>query len=430
MHLREAHGHIAALGRALALLDLARVTSVRECLDALAREASRLAPGQWVLATGARIESWVDRRWPTRDELDRAVPAHACAVRSFDYHALTANTPAFRAAGLQDSAPDTPRAVMVRDASGRPAGLLLEDHASRVWNSAPEPDIAARLTQTKAALDHLRALGYTEVHDMLATLWLGPLLSDLDDRGELPISVGLYAPYAELDVHLAASKHYSRDRVRLLGGKLFADGTLNSATAWMLSPYRDPLPNHPSGTPLLTPRDIADALRRTYALGLGLAVHAIGDGAVRAVLDTVELSRLALHAPGADLESWLGVVRIEHAELIDERDMARFAALGVVASVQPCHLLYDAEVLRRRLPHRLSRVLPLRDLLASGLEAGRTLVFGSDVPIVRADPIDSVTAAVHRARPAGSPLGPPTTPIAPEQALDEHTARNCFTHAR
>lgn len=424
MHLREAHAHVAALGRALALLDLSRVTSARDCLDALARESSRLAPGQWVLATGARVESWDDRRWPTRDELDLAVPDRACVARSFDYHALAANTPAFRAAGLHDSTPDSPRAVMVRDAKGRPTGLLLEDHASRVWNAAPEPDDANRLAQTKAALAHLQHLGFSEVHDMLAPPWLAPLLSDLDARHELPISVGLYAPYAELDRHTSAPR---RARVQLLGAKLFADGTLNSATAWMLTPYAHPLPHHPTGTPLLTPRDITDALQRTQSLGLGLAVHAIGDGAVRAVLDGIEHARIKLPTPTTDPESWRGVVRVEHAELIDERDTPRFASLGVVASVQPCHLLYDDQVLTRQLPHRLSRVLPLRELLGSGLVPGQTLVFGSDAPIVRADPEDSLTAAVHRARIAGSPGGPPTAPIAQEHALDRATARRCFS---
>ena len=90
--------------------------------------------------------------------------------------------------------------------------------------------------------------------------------------------------------------------------------------------------------------------------------------------------------------------RVEHAEIIDEADVPRFAALGVVCSVQPCHLLYDIEALRRYLPDRVDRVMPMRELVESGCEPGVLLWFGSDVPIVRPHPEDSIRAAVHRRR--------------------------------
>ncbi len=90
--------------------------------------------------------------------------------------------------------------------------------------------------------------------------------------------------------------------------------------------------------------------------------------------------------------------------------------------MQPCHLLADVEALERSLPHRLHRVLPLRDLLDAGLVPGRTLIFGSDVPIVPADPADSITAATLRRR----PHDPPSRAIAPHQAISEKTAWECF----
>jgi predicted amidohydrolase YtcJ len=161
-----------------------------------------------------------------------------------------------------------------------------------------------------------------------------------------------------------------------------------------------------------------DAVRRADAVGLPLAVHAIGDFAVRATLDSFERVR-----PAA-----LGQ-RIEHAEIIDAADVPRFAALGVTCSVQPCHLLADVEALYKYVPHRLNRVLPLRELLDSGLIPGHVgldgragLVFGSDVPIVRAEPQDSIQAAVHRRR-AGAPEH---AMIAPRQALSEREAWACF----
>jgi predicted amidohydrolase YtcJ len=108
-------------------------------------------------------------------------------------------------------------------------------------------------------------------------------------------------------------------------------------------------------------------------------------------------------------------------------DVPRFAELGVIASVQPCHLLYDIEVLERELPDRLPRVLPIRDWLQAGLVPGKSLVFGSDAPIVRPHPRDSVIAAVARRRTSDAPGGPATqNPIAPAQAIDEATAWRAF----
>ncbi len=205
----------------------------------------------------------------------------------------------------------------------------------------------------------------------------------------------------------ATEPRWRRERVRLAGAKMFADGTLNARTAWMLTPYADPLPGLARGEAILTQGQLEAALARTASMGLELAVHAIGDAAVRRCLDAFEATRT-------------GRLRIEHAEVIDESDVPRFAKLGVVCSVQPCHLLADIEALRRGLPHRLERVLPLRELIDSGCRAGELLWFGSDTPIVRPDPGDSIQAAVHRRR-KGMSDG-----IASGQAIREEEAWEAF----
>jgi len=179
----------------------------------------------------------------------------------------------------------------------------------------------------------------------------------------------------------------------------------------MLEAYADPLPGLDHGQAMCSPGQIEEAIRRVDRLGLHLACHAIGDAAVRAVLDAIESVRP--RTPG---------FRIEHAELIDADDVPRFADLGVVCSVQACHLLPDIDVLRRSLGHRLDRVLPLRDLIDAGCGPGQLLWFGSDAPIVRADPGDSIQAAVHRCRPGDGPDGV----IAPEQAITIAEAGSAF----
>lgn len=415
--LRESHAHVAMLGRELSALALHDCSSRDEALDRIAREAARKRearePG-WLVAAGVRVEAWGEPRWPTMQELDACCPDRACFVRGFDYHSCAVNRRAFEHAGLRDTSPNPPGGVICRAADGTPSGLLLEAAYARVRDAVPEPTRGEWKEMLRLGLSTLASHGFSEVDDLLSQPWLGAVLSELHDAGELRLRVRLYVPWERIGDEASAAREYSRPGwVELGGGKAFADGTLNSRTAWMLKPYRDPLPDQPLGSALMPEPALRRAMEACAGAGVWLAVHAIGDGAVRAVLNAREAT------PGAR-------VRIEHAEIIDASDVPRFAALGVTCSVQPCHLLYDSEVLGRQLPDRLGRVLPLRDLLSSGLVPGESLVFGSDAPIVRPDPGDSVVAASLRRRAEA----PATTAVAPDQAIPADVAWACFASAR
>ncbi len=410
-NLREAHAHLVAHGRAASMVQLADARSAADALDRLRAGADSLPPGAWLLGTGARPESWPERAWPALAQVDAAVPARPMLAWCFDYHAVMLNSPALQAVGIDTSTPDPPGGVLLRDHAGRPTGELLEAAAYRAWSAVPDPTLAESRAHLERALAELAALGFVEVHDLKSQPWLGPMLAQLDRDAPLPLRVHLHPLVDDLPAVAAGRRAWESDRIRLGGGKVFTDGTLNSRTASMLHPFADPIPDHPRGTPMMTPAGIEAAIGVCEGLGVGLAAHAIGDGAVRAVLNAVERLR-----PRACR------VRVEHAEVVDAADVPRFAPLGVVCSVQPCHLLADVEALRRLLPHRLHRVLPLRDLIDAGCEPGRLLLFGSDTPIVRPDPSDSILAATARRR-AGEP---PQAAIAPEQAVSESEAWACF----
>lgn len=417
-NLREAHAHIAAMGRERAYLDLSACASRDEVIDLVRRRLSEMEsrrdPG-WVLASSMRPAAWADTRWPTRHELD-AISTRPIFLGSFDHHSAALNSAALAAAGFAPTSPDPVGGVLPRDAHGEATGVVLEAAYDAARQAIPRPTYEQWRTMIASALDELFRLGFIEVHDMLAPPQLGPILADLHDAGELRLRVRLYCDWKVLSEEAERAKAYTRPgRVELAGGKLFADGTLNARTAWMLTPYRTPLPGHPTGTPMTTPAELDQALGVCSSRGVELAIHAIGDGAVRACLDA------KARQPNARL-------RIEHAELIDPSDVPRFAELGVVCSVQPCHLLYDIEVLADQCGHVLDRVMPLRSLVGSGLVPGQGLVFGSDVPIVRADPTDSVVAAVLRRRVAGTPAGAENNlSIGKGEAIDEPTAWKGFT---
>jgi predicted amidohydrolase YtcJ len=376
----------------------------------------------WLQAHSARFEGWAERRWMTREELDRATGSRPTLIMSFDHHAVFANSAALAAARISRSTPDPAGGVIERVSgsprAGEPTGLLLESAAFGTWATAPEPEASFRDEQIESALSHLAAVGFAEMHDLASPLWLGPLLAGLERVGRLPLRVGLYSLVDEIEAAASTRATWESSRLKLLGGKVFTDGTLNSRTAWVLEPYAESPPDLRHGKPLMTPRQIADAAERCLRLNLGLAMHAIGDGAVRACLDGISQISPSLRL---SVSSSLPL-RIEHAELIDAADVPRFAELGVIASVQPCHLLADIEALHRAVRARLDRVMPWKSLIRSGLVPGKTLLFGSDVPVVRANPEDSVQAAAARRRPEM----PECDAINPGEAIDEATAWACF----
>src|SRR5262249_10584631 len=148
----------------------------------------------------------------------------------------------------------------VRDASGSPTGLMLEAAAKMVWSAIPEPGPSERREHVRAALKDLASHGYTEVHDLLSQPWLGPLLAERHDAGELPQRILLYPRLEDVRSVHASAASWQREGLRLAGAKLFSDGTLNSRTAWMLHPYRDPLPGLPRGQQMASPDQLRDAI--------------------------------------------------------------------------------------------------------------------------------------------------------------------------
>lgn len=384
--IREGHAHLFQLGRSLSMVDLSDCTSHEDMLDRLSARAKTTRKGDWILAHGARPDGWDNPSWPTLSQLDHACDDLCVAAWCFDYHKMMASSSALQCAKI-DSETKIESGRVELDDAGDPTGVLIEHAALALWSCVPEPEMNLRADLIRDACLHLESMGFSEMHELKTQPWVGGVLSDLYRAGEIQIKSVLFPLMKDLRETIALSSSWDSQAVTLGGGKIFVDGTFNSRTAWMLEPFADGNPEYPCGTPMMKTRQIDNMLGICKDHNLPLAAHAIGDGAVRAVLDSIE--RVGCAGTGC---------RIEHAELIDLADINRFKELGVIASVQPCHLLPDIEALRRAVPERLNRVFPLRELIESGLQPGVDLIFGSDVPIVRANPEDSIQAAVHRRR--------------------------------
>ena len=191
--------------------------------------------------------------------------------------------------------------------------------------------------------------------------------------------------------------------------KLFADGTLGSRTAALLEPYEG---TAETGMDLMPPAELARAVAQAAAGGLSVAIHAIGDRAVRSALDAIEssaglLAKLALPP------------RIEHVQLLHPADRPRFARLGTWASLQPAHCVADIELAERAWGARTGRSYPWRSLL----EGGASVAFGSDAPVEAPVPALGLHAALTRQRVDGTPAGgfTPGECIGLDQALGAYT---------
>ena len=413
----DAHMHCAAAALAAEQPDLNGLDRAGVVATIAAIHQGRLEDGDpdgWLVGHGWSFSTLGQH--PTADWLDEAAPGRPVALWSHDHHSRWLSARAIQVTGLA-AVGDPPSGRIERDGEGRPTGILYEGAAGLVDAFITPPSMSDVDWAVGAFARILAALGVTSVHDP------GPVAPDPGLRGG-PVHYREMARGGHLPLRVMASVREDQleraieidfrtggtvegdERGRYRDGwlKLFSDGAVGSRTAALLAPYEldaaaGPPPGGPSGMPLRTPEQLAEQAGRAAEHGIASQIHAIGDGAVRTVLDVIEgLPRVAA-APH----------RVEHAQLIDAADVARFGGLGVPASVQPCHLLSDVDAMHRSWGARSARAFPLADLDRSGA----LLPFGTDAPVESPDPWRGLAAAVAR-RGAGASAG---EAFYPEQAI-------------
>jgi predicted amidohydrolase YtcJ len=353
----------------------------------------------------------------SRHHLDAIVKDRPILVFSPDHHTAWANTIALDKAGLLKGRKLGPGNEIVMGADGLAQGELREGEAfdpvrklSRkggrerlglTTGGEPEPypgkaDFESDLEVMAAGLAHAAAHGITFIQNMDGNLYTLEVLEELERRGQLTARVRVpfhFKNFMDLAVLEKAAAMAARYRSPMLSSgfvKLFMDGVVDSGTAVMVDDYAD----RPGwrGEPLFEPERFEKIAVAADRLGLQITVHAIGDGAVRIVLDGYEA---ALKANGRRDSRH----RVEHVEVIHPDDIPRFADLGVIASMQPphppgCHGLplepYLSKIGEARWPHAFA--------WKALCEAGARLVFGTDWPVSDIDPMWSLQSAMTRGR--------------------------------
>ncbi len=416
--LTDAHLHLVEAALARARVDLHDAISIDEALATIAgAAATQTDPDRWIEGAGWDADRF--GRWPTADDLERTAPGRLVALWAHDHHALLVSRRALSEAGIDLGRSDPDGGVIRRDVDGRPTGVLHETAARLVSARVPAPDEAAIEAAIRPLARELRALGVVAVHDpgglALQDGLRGPIAAyrHLAATGALDLRVHPCIRPEQLDAAEAEGVRSGatlgpdpRERLRMGWLKTFADGTLGSRTAALLDPLEpiagEPMPpNDGYGVWMVSPEALRDQAARAAAAGIATQIHAIGDAAVRAALDAL--------APTVGATPLMP--RVEHVQLIADTDVARFATLGIAASMQPIHVRSDAAKARHLWgPRAEARAYAFAALA----RAGAVLPTGTDAPVEPVDPWPGIACAVTRAAPSWAA---DTAPFGPANAL-------------
>jgi predicted amidohydrolase YtcJ len=416
--LHDAHGHVAGLGASLATLDLRGTTSYEQVVEIVKQRAAAAAPGEWIRGRGWDQNDWTGHAWPTHDALTAVSPNNPVVLTRIDGHAVLANRKALAAGGVSRATRDPEGGRILRSASGDPAGVLIDRAQALVNDSIPPVSPAQLDAQVLRADEEMRRLGLTMVGDPGATADTIAAYRRLIDAGRLKTRLyvmvsGGSMPALQPFLDRGPEADYADHRMAVRAVKLYADGALGSRGAALLEPYADEPAT--SGL-LLTPPDelYAETLAASKA-GFQTAIHAIGDRANRLVLDTFE--RVQREVPAARALR----MRVEHAQVLDAADIPRFAAIGVIASMQPTHATSDMPWAPLRIGH--ARIAEGAYAWQTLLASGAVVASGSDFPVEQPNPLLGFYAAITRQDAAGHPKDgwTPAQRMTREQALRSFT---------
>ena len=415
----DSHGHVMGIGFAALTLDLSETRSLAEAQAKIAAYAAAHPDRPWILGRGWNQELWGLGRFPTAAELDAVVGDKPVWLTRVDGHAGWANSKALAAAGVTALSKDPAGGKIERVAAGgKPTGVLVDAAMDLVEKFVPAPRPEDRDLALAKAQELLLARGVTAMADMGTSIDDWQAYRRAGDNGTLRIRIMAYAGGTEAMELIGGpgpSPWLYDDKLRLNGVKLYVDGALGSRGASLKAPYADAPQTR--GLRIISDTQLKNLMSRAALDRFQLAIHAIGDEANAGVLAAIE----DMSATYTGDRRW----RIEHAQVVDPADIARFGQHGIIASMQPVHQTSDRLMAEARLgPQRLAGSYAWKSLAA----AGAKLAFGSDAPVELPDPFAGLAAAITRQGPDGQPFGgwQPQERLTREEALAAYTMNGAY----
>ena len=411
----DAHTHVAELGQSLDRVNLTGIATEAEAVAKVEERARTTPKGEWIIGYGWDEGAWANH-YPDQKLLTARVPDHPVVMRGLHGFAAWGNALALSKAGITRETQAPTGGEIRKGADGEPTGLLLNRAVPLLDNAVPAPAPAQRDTQVMRALHVMADAGYTGVHEAGVAPDVMASLERLAAADSLPLRV--YAMLSGRDSALVRAwiqrGPYTSPNGMLAvrSVKAYYDGALGSRGAQLLADYSD-MPGHRgvAGSSYgFDRRVVGDAM----AAGFQVGIHAIGDAGNRATLDFIDSVTVA--APRArGLRH-----RVEHAQVVSPADIPRFAAGGIIASMEPPHAVEDKGWAEARVgPERIKGAYAWRTLRRSGAH----LAFSSDLP----GSGWSIAYALHSAITRQDTLGTPSGGWYPEQRMTAEEAVRGYT---
>lgn len=413
----DAHVHLMNLGEAMLTLDVTGTESYEQIVR-MAHERAAAAPeGEWILGRGWDQNDWREKDFPHHEALSAATPRHPVSLRRIDGHALFVNAAALAIAGIDGGTPDPEGGRILRDDSGAPTGVLIDAAMDLIERHVPDSTESHRREAVSLAIGECAKYGLTSVHEAGVSGSQIELYKRMIDDGAFNVRVYgmIRADETETWQRYFAQGPligYGGGRLTVRSVKAYADGALGSRGAALLQEYSDDPGNR--GLMLMSPAQLSALSEAAAHAGFQVCTHAIGDRGNRDALDAYAAGfgdRPAL----ADYR-----FRIEHAQVVALEDIPRFAALGVIPSMQATHATSDMYWAEDRVgPERVHGAYAWRKFL----DAGCRIANGSDFPVEGVNPLWGFYAAITRQDKTGWPEGG----WHPEECMTREEALRSFT---
>jgi predicted amidohydrolase YtcJ len=414
----DSHTHFLSGGFQLASIDLRDAATPEEFAARLKAYAAKLKPGEWITGGDWDHERWAGAPLPQRSWIDSVTPDNPVFVNRLDGHMALANSAALRLAKVSRGTADVAGGTIVRDARGEPTGVLKDEAMGLVYAIVPSPSPEQSDSALGRAMAWAASKGVTAVASVSAPWYEVAALRRAKSSGKLTTRVAVFVPLNDWRrmADTVRANGVGDDWLRVAGVKGYVDGSLGSTTALFYEPYAD----EPSTRGLMvTPEDsLRSWIGRADSAGLQVVVHAIGERANGVLLDIYDSVAAANGARDRRF-------RIEHAQHLRRADITRFGRSGVIASMQPFHVIDDGRWAEKRIgAERIKTTYAFRTLLDSKAH----LTFGSDWTVAPLDPILGIYAAVTRRTLDNKNPGGwiPEEKISVEEALKAYTSENAY----
>jgi predicted amidohydrolase YtcJ len=400
----EGHAHFMGVGEAQLDLKLMPATSWAQIVEMVGDAAKRAKSGEWIVGRGWHQEKWTSRPkpnvegFPTHASLDAVSPDNPVLLTHASGHASFVNAKAMSMSDINAATPNPPGGEILKDAAGKPTGLLRETASGLVHTGRGDP---ARTRQAlELASQEVASKGVTSFQDAGSSFATIDLMKQMIDEGK--ISVRLWVMVRDSEAREAAllkkyrTIDYGNAHLTVRAIKRQIDGALGSRGAWLLAPYADKVDSEGLNTASI--QAITQTAEAAMANDYQFCVHAIGDRANRETLNIFE--RVFKANPSKQDLRW----RIEHAQHLSRDDIPRFGQLGVIASMQGVHATSDAPYVLERLGAK--RAEEGAYVWQRLLKSGAVVSNGTDAPVEDVDPIANYFATVSRKTKDGSVFYP------------------------